>query len=34
MDALLGHPELAEDMLAHMEKLVARTRETPLAGQV
>lgn len=33
MDALLDHPELAEDMLAHMEKLVARTRETPLAGQ-
>lgn len=34
MDALMGHPELAEDMLAHMEKLVARTRETSLAGQV
>ena len=33
LDALMGHPELAEDMLAHMDKLVARTRETPLAGQ-
>ena len=33
LDALMDHPELAEDMLAHMEKLVARTRETPLAGQ-
>ena len=34
LHANLGHPELAEDMLAHMENLVARTRETPLAGQV
>ena len=33
LDVLVDHPDLAEDMLAHMEKLVARTRETPMAGQ-
>jgi hypothetical protein len=33
MGVLRDHPELAGELLDHLKKLVARTRETPMAGQ-